>query len=198
MALDELIEAQSDSLAEYCVYASEKWEMPQGAFEDLLASSPRIQRCGDWDVETFWTAIGEAENRCTPLLWLQRSSRFSQGDHVIVTYSKPTPARALRTRKRTAAAADMLAEQHQQGLRSNRPVRANTSSASSSVGQAAYRVTTSMKDVWDWVKSGIGNVVESWTTKEMERGEKKFMDSLANFMSLLHRCLRIRRIIRQL
>ena len=121
-----------------------------------------------------------------------------RGDHVIVTYSKPTPARASRTQKQTAAAADMLAEQHQQGLRSNRPVRANTSSASSSVGQAAYRVTTSMKDVWDYVKSGIGNVVESWTTKKMERGEKKFMDSLANFMSLVHRCLRIRRIIRQL
>ena len=44
-----------------------------------------------------------------------------------------------------------------------------------------------MKDVRNWVKSGIGNVVESWTTKEMERGEKKFMDSLATFMSLLCR-----------
>ena len=197
-ALDELIEAQSDSLAAYFVSASEKWEMPQGAFEDLLASSPRIQRCGDWDVETFWTAIGEAERRRRPLLWLQRSTRQSQGEHLIVTFSKPTPARASRTRIRTAAAAELDAARHQQALTSIRRVRANTSSASSSVGQAAYRVTTSMKDVWDWVKSGIGNVVESWTTKEMERGEKKFMDSLANFMSLLHRCLRIRRIIRQL
>ena len=162
--------------------------MPQGAFEDLLASSPRIQGCDDWDAETFWTEVGEAENRYTPLLWLQWSTRFSQGDHVIVTYSKPTPARASRTRKRTAAAADMLAEQHQQGLRSNRPVRANTSSASSSVGQAAYRFTTSIKDVWDYVKSGIGNVVESWTTKEMEKGEKSFMDSLANFETSNVRC----------
>jgi hypothetical protein len=52
-ALDELIEAQSDSLAAYYLSASEKWEMPQDAFEDLLASSPTIRGCGDWDVETF-------------------------------------------------------------------------------------------------------------------------------------------------
>ena len=148
-ALDELIEAQSDSLAAYFVSALEKWEMPQGAFEDLLASSPRIQGCDDWDAETFWTEVGEAENRCTPLLWLQWSTRFSQGDHVIVTYSKPTPARASRARKRTARAAGMLAEQHQQALRSNWSVGANTSSASSSVGQVAYRFTTFTKDVWD-------------------------------------------------
>tara|TARA_A100001015_G_scaffold11406_1_gene13586 strand:- start:3815 stop:4534 length:720 start_codon:yes stop_codon:yes gene_type:complete len=188
-ALDELIEAQSDLLAAYCVSASEKWEMPQGAFEDLLASSPRIQGCDDWDAETFWTDVVEAERRRQPLLWLQRSTRFSQGEHVIVTFSKPTPAtRASRKRKRTARLAGMLEEQHQRALRSNRAVRANTSSSSSSVGQAAYRFTTSMKDVWHWVKSGIGNVVESWTTKEMERGEKKFMDSLANFKIKNVRC----------
>ena len=119
-ALDELIEAQSDSLAAYYLSASEKWEVPQevpqGAFEDLLASSPRIQGCGDWDVETFWTAIGEAENRCTPLLWLQWSTRFSQGDHVIVTFSKPTPARASRTRKRSARAAQLDEEERQRVL----------------------------------------------------------------------------------
>ena len=187
-ALDELIETHSDSLVEYYLSASEKWEMPQGAFEDLLASSPRIRGCADWEVETFWIAVADAANRSQPLLWLQRSARFSQGEHVIVTFSKPTPARASRTRKRTARAAELLELQHQQALRSNRPVRANTSSASSSVGQAAYRFTTSMKDVWDWVKSGIGNVVESWTTKEMERGEKRFMDSLANFKIKNVRC----------
>ena len=74
-ALDELIEAQSDSFAAYYLPASEKWEMPQGAFEDLLASSPRIQRCGDWDVETFWTDVVEVERRGQPPLWLQRSKR---------------------------------------------------------------------------------------------------------------------------
>ena len=188
IALDELIEAQSDSLSAYCVSASGKWEMPQGAFEDHLASSPSIQGCGDWEVETFWTDVVEAERRRQPLLWLQRSTRHSQGDHAIVTFSKPTPARVPRTRKRTRRAAERDEEQQQRALRSNRAVRANTSSSSSSVGQAAYRFTTSMKDVWDWVKSGIGNVVESWTTKEMERGEKRFMDSLANFKIKNVRC----------
>ena len=115
-ALDELSEAQSDSLTEYFVYASEKWEMPQGAFEDLLASSPRIQGCGDWDVETFWTEIGEADRRMQPLLWLQRSTRHSQGDHAIVTFSKPTPARASRTRKRSARAAQLDEEERQRVL----------------------------------------------------------------------------------
>ena len=67
-ALDELIEAQSDSFAAYYLPASEKWEMPQGAFEDLLASSPSIQGCGDWDVETFWTEVVEAERWRRPLL----------------------------------------------------------------------------------------------------------------------------------
>ena len=52
-ALDELIEAQSDSLVEYYLSASEKWEMPKDAFEVLLASSPRIRGCADWDVEIF-------------------------------------------------------------------------------------------------------------------------------------------------
>ena len=52
-ALDELIEAQSDLLAEYYLSASERWEMPQDAFEDLLASSPTIQGCNDWEVETL-------------------------------------------------------------------------------------------------------------------------------------------------
>ena len=187
-ALDELIESQSDSLAAYCVSASEKWEMPQGAFEDLLALSPRIQGCDDWDAETFWTDVVEAERRRQPLLWLQGSTRRSQGDHAIVTFSKPTPARAPRTRKRTRIAAEGDEERRQQALRSNGAVRANTSSASSSVGQAAYRFTTSMKDVWEWVKRGIGNAVESWTTKEMERGEKRFMDSLANFKIKNVRC----------
>jgi hypothetical protein len=115
-ALDELIEAQSDSLVEYYLSALEKWEVPQGAFEDLLASSPRIQRCGDWDVETFWTAIGEADRRMQPLLWLQRSTRHSQGDHAIVTFSKPTPARASRTRKRSARAAQLDEEERQRVL----------------------------------------------------------------------------------
>ena len=147
--------------------------MPQGAFEDLLASSPRIQGCDDWDVETFWTEIGEADRRMQPLLWLQRSTRQSQGEHLIFTFSKATPARASRTRKRTARAAGMLAEQHQQALRSNRPVRANTSFASSSGGQAAYRFTTSMKDVWDYVKSGIGNVVGNRELRRRWREERK-------------------------
>ena len=40
------------------------------------------------------TAIGEAERRGQPLLWLQRSTRRSQGDHAIVTFSKPRPPRA--------------------------------------------------------------------------------------------------------
>ncbi len=60
-ALDELIEAQSGLLAEYYLPASETWEMPQGAFEALLASAPRIQGCGNWDVETFWSAVQEVE-----------------------------------------------------------------------------------------------------------------------------------------
>ena len=133
-ALDELIEAQSGLLAEYCVSASEKWEMPQDAFEDLLASSQRIQGCGDWDVETFWADVKEAENRCTPLLWLQRSTRRSQADHAIVTFSKPTPVggRASRKRRRTAQGAAMDAAQLQQALTSNRTVRSSSSSSSSS------------------------------------------------------------------
>ena len=157
--------------------------MPQGAFEDLLASSPRIRRCGDWDVETFWTAIGEAERRRRPFLWLQRSTRQSQGEHLIVTFSKPTLARASRTRRRTAEGAELDDERRQQALG-----RANTSSASSSVGQAAYRVTTSIKNVWDHVKGGNGNIVESWNTIEMEKGEEKFMNSLATFETLSVRC----------
>ena len=67
-ALDELIEAQSGLLAEYYLSASETWEMPQGAFEDLLASTPTIQGCGDWDVETFCSAVKEAERLYRPLL----------------------------------------------------------------------------------------------------------------------------------
>ena len=69
-ALDELIEAQSDSLVEYYLSASEKWEMPQGAFEDLLASSPRIRGCADWDVEIFWIAVADAANRGQGLVGL--------------------------------------------------------------------------------------------------------------------------------
>ena len=99
-ALDELIEAQSGLLMEYYLPASEKWEMPQDAFEDLLASTPVIQGCDDWDVETFWTAVIEAENRCTPLLWLQRSTTHTRGEHLMVTFSKPTPVGGLAARKR--------------------------------------------------------------------------------------------------
>ena len=187
-ALDELIEAQSDSLVEYYLSALEKWEVPQGAFEDLLASSPRIQGCGDWDVETFWTEIGEADRRMQPLLWLQRSTRHSQGDHAIVTFSKPTPVRAARTRIRTAAAAELDAARHQQALTSTRRVRANTSSASTSSSSSAHRNTTSIKNVWDHVNGGNGNFVESWNTIEMEKGEKKFMNSLATFETLSVRC----------
>ena len=170
-------------LAEYYLSASEKWEVPQGAFDVLLASSSRIQGCADWDVETFWTAVADAANRSHPLLWLQRSTRHSQGDHAIVTFSKPTPVggRASRKRRRTTQGAAMDADRHQQALTSNRTVR---SSSSSSVGQAANRVTTTMKDVWDHVKGGNGNVLESWNTAFL------FFSSLWNraFMSLLPRC----------
>ena len=48
-ALDELIEAQRGLLVEYYLSESENWEMPQDAFEDLLASTPTIQECGNWD-----------------------------------------------------------------------------------------------------------------------------------------------------
>ena len=153
--------------------------MPQGAFEDLLASSPRIQGCGDWDVETFWADVVEAERRRQPLLWLQQSKRRSQGEHMIVTISKPTPARASRTRKRSARAAEMDAARHQQALTSTRRVRANTSSASSSSSSSAHRNTNTIEAVWAHVNGGNGNFVESWNTIEMENGEKKFMNSLA-------------------
>ena len=99
-ALDELIEAQRGLLMEYYLPASEKWEMPQDAFEDLLASTPTIQGCGDWDVETFWTAVEEAERLYRPLLWLQRSQRHARGEHLLVTFSKPTPEGGRASRKR--------------------------------------------------------------------------------------------------
>ena len=137
--------------------------MPQDAFEDLLASTPTIQGCGTWDVETFWTAVIEAERLYRPLLWLQRSTRRSQADHAIVTFSKPTPVggRASRKRRRTAQGAALDAVQHQRALTSNRTVRfISSSSKSSSVRQTAYRVTTTMKDVWDHVIDGNDNVVE--------------------------------------
>ena len=150
--------------------------MPQGAFEDLLASTPMIQGCGNWDVETFWSAVGEAERRCTPLLWLQRSTSQSHGEHLIVTFSKPTPVvgRSSRKRRRSERGEAMDAVQLQRALTSNRNVRSfRGSSSSSSVGQAAYRVTTTMKDVWDHVKGGNGNVVESWNTIEMEKRKER-------------------------
>ena len=65
----------------------------------------------------------------------------------------------------------MDAAQLQQALTSNRIVEG--SSSSSSVGQAAYRVTTTMKDVWHHVKGGNGNVVESWNTIEMEKRKER-------------------------
>ncbi len=99
-ALDELIEAQRGLLMEYYLPASEKWEMPQDAFEDLLASTPMIQGRGDWDVETFWNDVKVAENRFTPLLWLHRSTRRSRGEHLMVTFSKPTPVGGRASRKR--------------------------------------------------------------------------------------------------
>ena len=76
----------------------------------------------------------------------------------------------------------------QQALTSNRIVEG--SSSSSSVGQAAYRVTTTMNDVWDHVMDGNGNVVESWNAIEieMEKGEKKFMNSLATLETLSVLC----------
>ena len=161
-ALDELIEADGNLLAEYYLSASEKWEMPKDAFEVLLASSPRIRGCADWDVEIFWIAVVEAVNRSHPLLWLQRSTRRSQADHAIVTFSKPTPVggRASRKRNRTTEGAAMDADRRQRALTSNRTVR---SSSSSSVGQAANRVTTTMnnercmgvRQEWQWKFRGI-------------------------------------------
>ena len=76
--------------------------------------------------------------------------------------------------------------QRQQALASNRIVEG--SSSSSSVGQAAYRVTTTMKDVWDHVKGGNGNVMKSWNTIEMKKGEEKFMNSLATLETLSILC----------
>jgi hypothetical protein len=121
-------------------------------------------------------------------MWLQRSTRQSQGEHLIVTFSKPTPVRAARTRIRTAAAAELDAARHQQALTSTRRVRANTSSASTSSSSSAHRNTTSIKNVWDHVNGGNGNFVESWNTIEMENGEKQFMNSLATFKTLSVRC----------
>ena len=83
-ALDELIEAQSGLLAEYCVSASEKWEIAQDAFEGLLASCPSIRECSGCDMKIFWTAVADAATRRKTLLWLQRSTRRSQGDHHVL------------------------------------------------------------------------------------------------------------------
>ena len=83
----------------------------------------------------------------------------------------------------------MDAVQLHRALTSNRTVRfISSSSKSSSVRQTAYRVTTTMKDVWDHVKSGNGNVLESWNTTEMKKGETKFMNSLATFETLSVLC----------
>ena len=81
----------------------------------------------------------------------------------------------------------MDAVQRQRALTSNRIVEG--SSSSPSVRQAAYRVTTTMKDVWDHVMGGNGNVVESWNTIEMiKKGEEKFMNSLATLETLSVLC----------
>ena len=106
--------------------------MPQEAFEDLLASTPTIQGCGNWDVETFWSAVIEAERRRTPLLWLQRSTRHARGEHLMVTFSKPTPVggRASRKRRRTVRGEAMDAVQRQRALTSNRIVEGSSSSSS--------------------------------------------------------------------
>ena len=93
-ALDGLIEKEKDGslLAAWYQPASKKWEMPQNAFEELLASSPTIRGCGNWDVETFWNAARDAGKVRRPLRWLSTSD--SQGEeHVIVTvtFTKPTP-----------------------------------------------------------------------------------------------------------
>ena len=82
--LDELIEAQSDLLTERYLSASEKWEIAQDAFEGLLASCPSIRECSGCDVKIFWTAVADAATRRKTLLWLQRSTRRSQGDHHVL------------------------------------------------------------------------------------------------------------------
>ena len=81
--------------------------------------------------------------------------------------SKPTLVGGrARKRRRTIAGEAMDADQLQRALISNRIVKC---SSSSSEGQAAYRVTTTTKDVWDHVKGGNGNVVESWNTMKMKK-----------------------------
>ena len=101
---------------------SEKWEMPQDAFEDLLASTPMIQECGNWKVETLWTAVADAENRRHDLLWLQRSICYTQGDHKIVTFSKPTPVARRRKRTLSERAAEHAAAESARRLRLSRRI----------------------------------------------------------------------------